>query len=171
MSLMLSVMPAYFSIFTGQSSLSLSGTIVAVILGLSTFHQILLRNQPVFRLIIIGYILLILGMVCLILTLFLKSLFLLILTAIFIGLGNGPTYAGSLAFINQISTDDMRANMTSSFFVVTYLGISIPVITLGYIGEWIGLAPAIQGYSFIMIGLIILSLFSWLRSINYIKGK
>lgn len=163
MSLMLSVMPTYLNLFTSHSSLSLSGAMVALVLGLSTINQILLRKQPVIRLIILGYILLVLGLLCLILTLISKSLILLILTTIFIGLGNGPTYAGSLAYLNQISTDAIRANMTSSFFVATYLGISIPVVTLGYIGEWIGLTYAIQIYSCIMIGLIILSLLSWLR--------
>ncbi|PLT35158.1 MFS transporter [Bacillus sp. V5-8f] len=163
MSLMLSVMPTYLNLFTHQSSLSLSGTMVALVLGISTIHQIILRKQPVKRLIIIGYILLVLGLLCMIFTLLTKSLILLFLTTLFIGMGNGPSYAGSLAYLNKMSTDDIRANMTSYFFVVTYLGISIPIITLGYIGQWIGLTYAIQTYSCIMIGLIILSLLSWLR--------
>jgi MFS family permease len=132
-------------------------------LGLATLHQIMLRKQPVFRSIVIGYILLILGLLSLVLTLYLKSLFLLILTTVFIGLGNGPTYAGSLAYLNKISTDRLRASLTSSFFVVTYLGISIPIVTLGFVGEWVGLTHAIQWYSYIMIGLMILSLISWCR--------
>ncbi|WNS78050.1 MFS transporter [Domibacillus sp. DTU_2020_1001157_1_SI_ALB_TIR_016] len=163
MSLMLSVIPTYLNLFSNQPSLSFSGAMVALVLGLSTIHQVILRKQPVFRLIVIGYVLLILGLLCLFLTLWSKSLLLLVLTTIFIGLGNGPSYAGSLAYLNQISTDDNRANMTSSFFVVTYLGVSIPVITLGYVGQWLGLTHAIQGYSCIMIALIVISLFSWLR--------
>lgn len=163
MSLMLSIMPTYLKLFSSQSSLIFSGAMVALVLGLSTIHQILLRKQPVLRLIVIGYVFLILGLVCLVLTLLSKSLFLLILTTVFIGLGNGPSYAGSLAYLNQISTDRIRANMTSSFFVMTYLGISIPIITLGYAGQWLDLTYAIQWYSCIMIGLIIVSLFSWLR--------
>jgi MFS family permease/acetolactate synthase regulatory subunit len=167
MSLMLSVMPTYLSLFISKSSLSLSGTMVALVLGISTIHQIMLRNRPVFRLIIIGYIFLILGLVGMMITLFTKSLFFLILTTIFIGLGNGPSYAGSLAYLNRASTDKTRAEITSCFFVVTYLGISIPILTLGYLGQWIGLALAIQWFSGIMIGLIMISLFCWLRNQKY----
>ncbi|MFB5196897.1 hypothetical protein ACE198_18490 [Neobacillus sp. KR4-4] len=163
MSLMLSVMPTYLGLFTSHASLSLSGTMVALVLGVSTLHQIMLRKQSAFRSIIIGYILLIIGLIFLVVTLFTKSLFFLILTTVLIGLGNGPSYAGSLAYLNQISTNEMRTNLTSLFFVVTYLGISIPMVTLGYIGEWIGLTHAIQWYSYIMIGFIILSLIKWLR--------
>ncbi|MDR4945965.1 MFS transporter [Neobacillus cucumis] len=163
MSLMLSVMPTYLGLFTSHASLSLSGTMVALVLGVSTLHQIMLRKQSAFRSIIIGYILLIIGLIFLVVTLFTKSLFFLILTTVLIGLGNGPSYAGSLAYLNQISTNEMRTNLTSLFFVVTYLGISIPMVTLGYIGQWIGLTHAIQWYSYIMIGFIILSLIKWLR--------
>lgn len=163
MSLMLSVIPTYLHLFTNQTSLSFSGTMVALVLGFSTIHQIMLRKQPVIRLIIIGYIFLIFGLLCLIFTLFSKSVFLFVLTTVFIGLGNGPSYAGSLAYLNLITTDDIRANVTSSFFVVTYLGISIPIVTLGYIGELVGLSNAIQLYSLIMIGLILFSLFRWLQ--------
>ncbi|MEW9673812.1 hypothetical protein [Ammoniphilus sp. 3BR4] len=67
-------------------------------------------ESHVFRLIVIGYILLVFGLLCMILTLLLKSLFLLLLTTIFIGLGNGPSFAGGLAYLNQVSTDAMRAN-------------------------------------------------------------
>ncbi|MFC3885916.1 MFS transporter [Bacillus songklensis] len=164
MSLMLSVMPTYLNLFISTSSLSLSGTMVALVLGLSTIHQIILKRHPSFRIIAIGNVFLVLGLAGMLVTLFTNSLFFLILTTVFIGLGNGPSYAGSLVYINQVSPDERRANIVSSFFVVTYLGISIPVLTLGCIGQWIGLAQAIEWFAGIMIGLIVINQFCWIRN-------
>jgi MFS family permease len=164
MSLMLSVMPTYLNLFISTPSLSLSGIMVALVLGLSTIHQIILKRQPAFRMIIIGNVLLVLGLLGMIITLFTNSLFFLVLTTVFIGLGNGPSYAGSLVYINQVSPNEGRASIISSFFVVTYLGISIPVLTLGFIGQWVGLAQAIEWFVGIMIGLIVINQFCWIRN-------
>jgi MFS family permease/acetolactate synthase regulatory subunit len=166
MSLMLSVIPTYLELFTKTPSLVLSGTVVALVLGLSTLHQILLRNKPVRRSIITGYLCLILGLISLILTLLTKSLAFLLLTTVFIGLGNGPTFAGCLAFLNQTSTNKARAQITSSFFVITYLGISVPILTLGFIGEWIGLTNAILGFAGLAITFILFSLCFWVRIVK-----
>ncbi|OMP67307.1 MFS transporter [Domibacillus epiphyticus] len=164
MSLMLSVMPAYLNLFVNTSSLSLSGTMVALVLGLSTIHQIILQRQPAFRMVTIGNIFLILGLLGMLITLFTNSLFFLVLTTVFIGLGNGPGYAGSLVFINQAASDEERTGIISSFFVVTYLGISIPVLILGFIGQSVGLVQAIEWFVAIMIGFIVINQFYWMRN-------
>lgn len=163
MSLMLSVLPAYLNLFTNVNSLALSGAVVALVLGVSSFAQVVGKSRPVIQLIAAGNVLLALGLLCLIATLVTKSLGLLLLTTIFIGLGNGPSYAGSLAYLNQQSSDEQRANLTSLFFVMTYVGISIPMITLGYVGEWVGLPNAIIGYAVTMASLLIVSLFFWMK--------
>ncbi|WP_134702258.1 MFS transporter [Ammoniphilus sp. YIM 78166] len=164
MSLMLSILPTYLHLFIGQSSLITSGIMVALVLGLSTINQILLKRQPIKRLIVLGYILLILGLSGIVLTLITHSILLLVFSVVLIGLGNGPSYAGSLAYLNQVSMDESRPQVISCFFVITYLGISLPILTLGLIGQWVDLTITIQCFAFIMIIMMMISMYDWLKT-------
>lgn len=163
MSLMLSILPTYLNLFVENPSLVLSGAVVALALGVSTAHQIKLKNQPVIRSILIGYACLVAGLAGMVLTLMTNSLWLLMLTTVLIGLGNGPSYAGALAYLNQSAADESRTGMTSYFFIVTYLGMSVPILTLGLVGEWIGLEAAVIGYTFVMVTGLCISAWQWLR--------
>ncbi|MFD2616056.1 acetolactate synthase small subunit [Terrilactibacillus laevilacticus] len=162
MSLMLSVIPSYTNQLVGSSNLVISGSIVALVLIISTVSQIILKKLPVQNLVLIGYLLLILGLGALVLTLVTQSLFLLFLTTILIGFGHGPTFAGSLALTNNISPDKQRGDIIASFYVLTYLGVSIPVLGLGFIAHWIGLINAIEYYSVLMTVMIIVSMVYWM---------
>ncbi|AJY75885.1 hypothetical protein [Paenibacillus beijingensis] len=77
--------------------------------------QILLKRQTASRMIVIGNSLMVVGVFGIVLTLYTQSLFVLILTTAFIGLGHGPSYAGSLIPINHVSPNDKRANNISCF--------------------------------------------------------
>ncbi|HJV45284.1 MAG TPA: acetolactate synthase small subunit [Bacillota bacterium] len=166
MSLMLSIIPSYLGTIVGKTNLSISGGIIALVLGLSTLHQLMLKKKPIRTLIAIGYTLLILGLIGMILTMITKSLWFLILTTVLIGLGHGPTYAGSLALVNEVSPNTCRADIVSSFYVVTYLGVSIPILMLGVASQWIGLNHAIEWFSMIMGCMIVVSLMCWQRGVR-----
>jgi len=166
MSLMLSIIPSYLEAIVGKTNLSISGGIIALVLGLSTIHQLMLKKVSIRTLITIGYTLLILGLIGMILTMITESLWILIFTTVLIGLGHGPTYAGSLALVNQVSPNTCRVDIVSSFYVVTYLGVSIPILLLGFASLWIGLNDAIQWFSLIMGCAIAVSLIFWLRNVG-----
>jgi MFS family permease/acetolactate synthase regulatory subunit len=165
MSLMLSIIPSYLGTLVGKSNLTISGAVIALVLGLSTVHQIMLRKQPIRNLIVIGYTLLCFGLAAMVLTIMTKSLWFLIFTTILIGLGHGPTFAGSLALINEVSPDNTRADIISTFYVVTYLGVAIPILILGFAAQWIGLTQGIEWFSVISGCMVLVSLIFWLRGI------
>ncbi|MFT8322285.1 MAG: acetolactate synthase small subunit [Bacillus sp. (in: firmicutes)] len=162
MSLMLSIIPSYTNQLVGSSNLGISGAIVALVLIISTVSQMVLKKCQIQNMVLIGYILLILGLIALVLTLSTKSLFLLFLTTILIGFGHGPTFAGSLALTNKISPTQSRGDIIASFYVLTYLGVSIPVLGLGFAAHWLGLIHSIALYSVLMIGMILISMFYWI---------
>jgi len=69
----------------------------------------------------------------------LESLALLIAGAIVAGLGQGLSVGAGLAAINAEAPADRRAEVASSFFVVLYVGLSIPIIGIGLASQVIGL--------------------------------
>ncbi|WP_167578023.1 acetolactate synthase small subunit [Ammoniphilus sp. YIM 78166] len=166
MSLMLSIIPSYLGTIVGKTNLSISGGIIALVLGLSTLHQMMLKKQSIRTLISIGYTFLILGLIGMILTIITQSLGFLMFTTVLIGLGHGPAYAGSLALVNEVSPNTYRADIVSSFFVVTYLGVSIPILMLGVSSQWMGLNHAIVWFSIIMGCMIVISWMFWRRGVE-----
>jgi MFS family permease len=85
---------------------------------------------------------LVLGMGLLVLSLSLSSLTLLILAGLVSGLGQGMSFRAGLAGLNERAPAAQRARVASSFFVVCYLAISVPVIGEGVLTQLTGLRPA-----------------------------
>ncbi|TGA98926.1 acetolactate synthase small subunit [Sporolactobacillus shoreae] len=162
MSLMLSIIPSYADQLVGSSNLAVSGAIVALVLSISTISQVILKRLSLQKLVILGFVLIILGLVALVMTLSTKSLLFLFLTTILIGFGHGPTFAGSLALTNHISPDQSRGDIIASFYVITYLGVSLPILGLGFVAHWIGLNSSILLYSALMAAMILISIVYWM---------
>jgi MFS family permease/acetolactate synthase regulatory subunit len=162
MSLMLSIIPSYTDQLVGSANLAVAGAIVALVLSVSTISQIVLKRLSLQRLSIIGFAVILLGLSALIVTLETKSMFFLLLTTILIGFGHGPTFAGSLALTNHISPDESRGDIIASFYVLTYLGVSLPILGLGFAARWIGLNNAIIIYTALMAAMILVGMVYWI---------
>jgi len=169
-SLFMSIIPSNLSSFTEVNSLTISGVVVALGLIAAAVNQILLKQLSIKKLIIIGYTLLALGLLILVITLYTQSLVLLLIAAILIGGGNGPAYAGSLALVNEVAPTETKGNIVSTFFMITYLGVSLPVIGLGFLSQLIGVAGSVTGYAVLMGVLILLiSGFGWKERVAIFK--
>jgi MFS family permease len=59
------------------------------------------------------------------------SLALFFVGAVLVGIGSGTIYRGSLTLVVTTSSSSNRAGALASFFVVGYVGISIPVVGAG----------------------------------------
>jgi hypothetical protein len=81
-------------------------------------------------------------MAVLALSLAVSSLALLVLGGVLAGLGQGLSFRSGLAGINAESPAAHRAEVASSFFVVAYVAISIPVVGEGLLAQELGLRTA-----------------------------
>ena len=77
------------------------------------------------------------------------SLVLFLLGAVVSGLGQGLSFRAGLAAVNANSPPDRRGEVASTFFVVLYVAISLPVIGVGAAAQGFGLVPA--GVAFAII--------------------
>jgi MFS family permease len=71
-----------------------------------------------------------------------SSLALLVIGGVVAGVGQGLSFRAGLAGINDAAPPEERAEVASSFFVVAYLAISLPVIGVGLLGEATSLRTA-----------------------------
>ncbi|MNJ58346.1 Major Facilitator Superfamily protein [compost metagenome] len=79
------------------------------------------------------------------------SLLLLFVSAVLAGGGHGPAFAGSMAMVNEIAPANCRADVTSSFYALTYLGSGLPLLVLGFVAERIGQYQSILVYSVLIV--------------------
>jgi MFS family permease len=71
------------------------------------------------------------------------------------GVGHGPAFVGSLSLINEITPKEVRGNVLSIFYALSYLGVSLPLLGLGWSAQWLGLFPAVNLFLTIVVILLI----------------
>jgi MFS family permease len=140
--LVTAVTPDFLGQELGVSSRAIVGLVVFSLFAASTVGQLALEFVPERAAIPIGAGALIAGMGSLALGLATSSLALLVLGDVIAGFGQGLTFRGGLTAVNEHSPAAQRGEVTSSFFVVMYIAISVPVIGEGVLAQAIGLRAA-----------------------------
>jgi MFS family permease len=136
------VSPAFMSSQLGVTSRALVGLVVFAVFLASAAGQLALERIPERAALPLGCSVLIVGMGLLALGLERSSLALLVLGGVTAGFGQGLSFRAALAGLNAGSPPAQRAEVASSFFVVAYVAISVPVIGEGVLAESAGLRSA-----------------------------
>lgn len=110
---------------------ALSGLVVFAAFAASTCGQLLLERSPQRLALPVGCIGLIMGLILVAWGLQARSLVLLMAGAVVAGLGQGLSFRAGLAAVNAKSPPGQRGEIASSFYMVLYVAISVPVIGVG----------------------------------------
>lgn len=166
--LFLTVLPTYLFTFTGTKSIIVSGLIVFLALGSSTVAQVVLRklSLSIFSVTLIGIISALSCLTGLALLNWAPSLPILIVCTVLAGFGHGPAFVGSLSLINEIAPEKVRGNVISLFYAMSYLGVSGPLLGLGWSAQWIGLFPAVNMFLTIIAILLVVIIRFWMNHSN-----
>jgi MFS family permease len=136
------VAPGFLGQILGIGSHATVGLIVFGVFTASTAGQAALERISGAVALPAGCAALIAGMGLLALALAVSSLALLVAGGVVAGVGQGLSFRAGLAAVNQASPADRRGEVASSFFVVAYLAISLPVVGVGVAAELAGLRAA-----------------------------
>jgi predicted MFS family arabinose efflux permease len=137
------VAPAFLAEVMGVSSHAVVGLVVFSVFAASAGGQLSLGTLvPGSRALPFGCGALIAGMALLALGLADSSLALLETGGLVAGFGQGLSFRAGLGSVNAKSPPGKRAEVASSFFVVAYVAISIPVVGVGLLTEAAGLRSA-----------------------------
>lgn len=137
-----SVSPSFMSGTLGVHNLAVSGLVVFVVFAASTVGQLSLEAVGVRRALPAGCAILVAGMALIAASLTTGSLALLVAGAVVGGFGQGLAFRAGLTTVTQAAPPDRRGEVTSAFFVVAYLGISLPVVGVGALALSVGLRDA-----------------------------
>ncbi len=136
------VSPAFLGEVLHVTNYAVIGVVVFGVFIASTVGQVLLDVIPPRLALPGGCGALITGMGFLALGLATSSLALLVLGGVIAGLGQGVSFRAGLAAVNAASPAEQRAEVASSFFVVAYVAISVPVVGEGLLAQASGLKSA-----------------------------
>jgi MFS family permease len=159
-----SVAPVFLGAILGRTSHALAGLIVFILFSASIVGQLLVSRLSDRRALILGCALLAGGVGLLALALWIESLAALIASASVVGLGQGLVVGAGLAAINQRAPVERRGETASSFFVVMYVGLSLPVIGVGVAANAWSLRGAGIAFSAAVAALVLTVLVSLSRS-------
>jgi MFS family permease len=121
-----------------QPNLIVDGVVVFLLFGVATVVQIGLSKLTNRTARIAGIVTLIIALVFIELGLSLPNLAIFLAGTVIAGLGTGLAFMGSIAAINQVAPPNRRGELVSAYFVAAYIGLSIPVIGVGFLIDAIG---------------------------------
>jgi MFS family permease len=136
------VAPSFLSQVVGIDNHAVAGLIAGSIFFASAVAQIAASNLNPQRAVAIGCAILVAGMVILAVALKLSSFLGLIAAAVVAGIGQGISFSRGLAAVAERTPADRRAEVSSTYFVVAYVAISLPVVGEGIAARQWGLQTA-----------------------------
>ncbi|MCG7597139.1 MFS transporter [Mycobacterium sp. PSTR-4-N] len=133
------VAPSFLAEVIGIGNHALAGLIAGTIFLTSAVAQVVARSMNPERAVALGCAILIAGMATLAVALHVGSLPGLIAAAVVSGVGQGISFSRGLAAVSERTPPDRRAEVSSTYFVVAYVAIAVPVIGEGLAAQAWGL--------------------------------
>ncbi|WP_446323496.1 MFS transporter [Actinacidiphila glaucinigra] len=147
------VAPSFLALTLGEQNLAVTGLVVFSVFCASTAGQMLMGRLGVRRALPAGCLVLTAGMAVVAASLVVESLPVLVVGALAGGLGQGMSFRAGLTAVSAVAPDEHRGATISAFFVVAYVGISVPVVGVGALTLALGLRDA--GVAFAMYVILV----------------
>ncbi len=158
-----SIAPAMMGNVLGYDNRLLIGVVAGSIFIASTLGQLLQDKLPLHLRLPIGCATLVAGVTPVALGIHVQSLALFMAGAVIAGMGQGIAFRAGMGAIAAASPPAERAAVTSTFFIVAYIAISVPVIGIGLMANVLSLKTTGVIFS-VFVGLMAaLALFILLR--------
>lgn len=161
--LLTSVEPGFLATVLGMDSRAVAGVVVFAMFAGSAVGQIGLARVPTRRALPAGCLVLVAGLAALAVALIDRNLPLMIIGTVVVGAGHGLAFRAGVAAITIASPPEARAATVSSFFVIAYTGISVPVILVGVAAAAYGLRSAGIAFTIAVAALALGALLAVLR--------
>ncbi|WP_436969451.1 MFS transporter [Actinacidiphila glaucinigra] len=147
------VAPSFLALTLDEHNLAVTGLVVFSVFCASTAGQMLMGRLGVRRALPAGCLVLTTGMALVAVSLVVESLPVLVVGALVGGLGQGMSFRAGLTGVSAVAPDEHRGATISAFFVVAYVGISVPVVGVGALTLALGLRDA--GVAFTMYVILV----------------
>lgn len=169
--LFLALIPTYTATLTGSTNLLLGGGTSALMLATSVVVQLLSYGRPPRRLQLAGLPILAVGLGLVVLVGATGSLALLLTATVIAGVGHGLVFLGGLTAVNSNAPSTKHAEVVSSFYVIVYAGVGLPVLGVGLLATVLDLTTAMTWFAGTVAVLCLLVLVALVRTDRVALGE
>jgi len=134
--------PRFLAEILGVSGLAAAGAVTALVFASSVVAQAATLDLSARTALPLGCAALVAGMGVLVVALELASLPLFLVATVVLGAGHGTSFRAGIASVARAAPAPRRGEVTSTLFVVLYVGISLPVVGVGALSQAAGLLTA-----------------------------
>ena len=127
-----SLVPRFLAVTMGNTSLAVAGTVAFTVFASGALAQTALSPLSPARLLHVGSPLLLAGLAALVTGMWVTNLAVFMVGTIVTGAGTGLVFRGALATAGDSAPPESRAETLAGFFLAAYVGLSIPVVALGF---------------------------------------
>jgi MFS family permease len=159
-----SLVPTFLEKVIGQHHPWVIGASVSLLFGAAVLTQLALRGRPAGVAIELGLAVLIAGLAVLAASLDVASYPLFLAGTVICGSAVGAAFSGGLATALNVAAPGERGRVSSLFYLIAYVGITIPVV-----GAGIGVAEAGILPTFVIVGTV-LAVFD-LAALTYLRRR
>jgi MFS family permease len=152
------VAPQLISVLLGHHNSVVIGALVFLLFACSALGQIVQSSIAAHRRQVVGSVGLAVGLATIALCVYERSLATLIVGTAIAGVGQGISFRASLGDLAAKSPPTRRAEVTSSFFVILYIALSLPVIGLGFAVQHVGIEEATLIFAALTIAAVLVAL-------------
>lgn len=141
------MVPAFMQQVLGQHNLALIGLVAGMVFFASTLGQALQGKIAPSRRLPLGCLMVIAGALLIGTGILREALTTFLGGALLAGVGQGIAFRAGLGAIAAACPSGQRGAVTSTFFVVVYIALSIPVVGIGLAARHLGLAATGAGFA------------------------
>ena len=145
--------PTFLGNVLHQSSHAVQGAVVFLLLAVGTLTQVLLSRFSSRRVVMAGLGLFLVALALIVSALAQASMALFLAGTVAGGVAVGAVFLGSLATANRLAPPGRRAQTVSTFFVLCYTGLIIPVVGVGVASVYVSDFAAVLALSLLLAAL------------------
>jgi MFS family permease len=152
-----SLAPTFISGQLGITSHMVAGVVAFVVFASSAAFQVLSSRWRRTAQFAVGLTLLAAGLALVTAAITVASLPVLIAGGIVAGSGVGVIFKSAIGTVIAISPPDTRGEALAGLFLVSYVGMALPVVLLGLIMQTVPLVPSVMMFGAVMLALIFIT--------------
>jgi MFS family permease len=150
--------PTFLGNVLHENSHAVQGGVVFLLLAVGTVTQVALARFNSRRVVLAGLGVFLAGLALIVAALSEADMALFLAGTIVGGVAVGAVFLGSLATANRLAPPGQRGQVISTYFVLCYCGLIIPVVGVGVASEFIGDFAAVLALSIVLACLCLFSL-------------
>ncbi|MDH2413858.1 MFS transporter [Nocardioides sp. CER19] len=152
-----SLAPSFLSGTLHHTSHALAGAITFSVFGSAAATQVLTARWAPSRLYAVGLVVLPVGLVLVVAAILAASLAMIAIAGVVVGVGAGTAFKAAVTSVIELAPPAARGETLAGLFLVSYVGMSLPVVLLGLLLQWAAIDPSIVAFGALMLVLLTLA--------------